>query len=307
MGFLLKRYLPVWFYIGVSGVIFTFVSLFYPFKEINVWATPIFWTSYILLLDGIMYSVKGESFIISYHILIVAIISVIVWWFFEWMNIFLSNWHYINVVENIYIRYIGYVWAFATIFPGILLTYGILLILFKEIRIEWHSIKFKNYQLVIIMIIGFIFLMLPIISFSLRFADRAADKDLFIFLKFLEKEDLSTYMAAFTWLSLFLILDPINYSMKRPSILGYLEKGNYKTIVLLSLSGLICGILWEFVNFFAHTKWYYTVPILPHIKIFEMPILGYLGFIPFAWEIYSATSFMFKPVIEKIQKNLLPS
>jgi hypothetical protein len=47
-------------------------------------------------------------------------------------------------------------------------------------------------------------------------------------------------------------------------------------------AGLLGGLLWEFLNFWAPAKWEYFV--LPGAaRIFEMPLLGYLGFIPFAW------------------------
>ena len=42
---------------------------------------------------------------------------------------------------------------------------------------------------------------------------------------------------------------------------------------------------------FALPKWYYTVPFFNFGKIFEMPILGYLGYIPFAWELYALYHF----------------
>ena len=35
------------------------------------------------------------------------------------------------------------------------------------------------------------------------------------------------------------------------------------------------------------TKWIYNVPILPDVKIFEMPILGFGGFPPFAVECFA--------------------
>ena len=55
------------------------------------------------------------------------------------------------------------------------------------------------------------------------------------------------------------------------------------------LAGLVCGILWEFWNYWAGSKWIYTLPFLGEWKIFEMPALGFLGFLPFAlecWIIY---------------------
>jgi len=42
--------------------------------------------------------------------------------------------------------------------------------------------------------------------------------------------------------------------------------------------------LWEFWNYWALTKWTYTVPFFGNVKIFEMPVLGFLGFPPFAVE-----------------------
>ncbi len=50
----------------------------------------------------------------------------------------------------------------------------------------------------------------------------------------------------------------------------------------LLLSGVVCGILWELLNFWAGAKWKYTVPWPQGPKLFEMPLLGYLGFPPFA-------------------------
>jgi len=52
------------------------------------------------------------------------------------------------------------------------------------------------------------------------------------------------------------------------------------------MAGLICGGLWEFWNFWAYTKWLYSVPYLENLKWFEMPPLGFLGFLPFALECY---------------------
>jgi hypothetical protein len=56
-------------------------------------------------------------------------------------------------------------------------------------------------------------------------------------------------------------------------------------------SGLVCGVLWEFWNYWALTKWTYTVPYPPDVKLFEMPVLGYLGFLPFALECFAMYHF----------------
>ena len=52
-------------------------------------------------------------------------------------------------------------------------------------------------------------------------------------------------------------------------------------------SGFLCGVLWEFWNYWSRAKWHYTVPIMEHTKLFEMPLPGYLGFPAFAVECFT--------------------
>ena len=72
-----------------------------------------------------------------------------------------------------------------------------------------------------------------------------------------------------------------------PSCLGDLAQGDASRFLALLGSGAVCGVLWELWNFWAATRWTYTVPYLGGVKIFEMPVLGYLGFPPFALEAYA--------------------
>lgn len=95
---------------------------------------------------------------------------------------------------------------------------------------------------------------------------------------------ISTWFAPLVWLSFIFLLDPINYLRGWPSIIGDLQQGSYRRLFALLTAGGICGVLWEFWNYWALTKWTYTVPYFGDIKIFEMPVLGYLGFPPFAVE-----------------------
>ncbi|MCK4404334.1 MAG: hypothetical protein KAW02_04520 [candidate division Zixibacteria bacterium] len=96
----------------------------------------------------------------------------------------------------------------------------------------------------------------------------------------------STYLAVLVWLGFIFLLDPINYFFGTKSLFRDLEKGRLTILLSLFLSGLTCGLLWEFWNYWALSKWIYTVPILESVKIFEMPVIGYLGFLPFAVECY---------------------
>jgi hypothetical protein len=95
------------------------------------------------------------------------------------------------------------------------------------------------------------------------------------------------------WTSFFFFLDPINYLNKQPSIFRDIKNWNWKTPLSLAFAGIICGFFWEWWNWGAVARWQYLLPDVPlrEIKIFEMPILGYFGYIPFAWELYAMYNF----------------
>ena len=97
----------------------------------------------------------------------------------------------------------------------------------------------------------------------------------------------STYLAAPLWLGFILLLDPLNARAGEESILGDRRDGQSGRLVNLVAAGLICGLLWELWNYWGGAKWIYNVPILPDVKIFEMPILGFGGFPPFAVECFA--------------------
>ena len=73
---------------------------------------------------------------------------------------------------------------------------------------------------------------------------------------------------------------PPNYRLGLDGYLRQLERGDYGQTLRLLLAGLIAGLFWEFFNFWARAKWIYTVPFFDELKLFEMPVAGFLGFPP---------------------------
>ena len=104
---------------------------------------------------------------------------------------------------------------------------------------------------------------------------------------FVVPREVARYLAAPVWLGFIFLLDPINARLGGESLFVDLRSGRRDRLINLSVAGLICGVLWEFWNFWARAKWHYTVPILEHLKIFEMPVPGYLGFPAFALECFT--------------------
>jgi hypothetical protein len=62
------------------------------------------------------------------------------------------------------------------------------------------------------------------------------------------------------------------------------EPGAWHQICLWALAALLCGFFWEMWNFFSFTKWVYAIPYVNRFHCFEMPLLGYAGYLPFGLE-----------------------
>ena len=93
-------------------------------------------------------------------------------------------------------------------------------------------------------------------------------------------------MDPFTWISLVLILEPLCLWLRRPALLRHLERGDWRPAVSLALGALVCGFFWELWNYWSYPKWIYHVPFVDFAHLFEMPALGYFGYLPFGLELY---------------------
>jgi hypothetical protein len=83
------------------------------------------------------------------------------------------------------------------------------------------------------------------------------------------------------WLAPLAVLDAVARRRGRPSIIGLVRRGRAGPVLLMAVAGLGTGILWEMWNFGAVPFWQYRIPHLGYLPVFEMPILGYLGYLPF--------------------------
>ncbi|MDZ7290780.1 MAG: hypothetical protein ONB44_14205 [candidate division KSB1 bacterium] len=258
--------LPIHGYWGIAIMLLGEALMFAKIEPVPTWFTPIQWTGYILLLDALLLRWRGESFIFdrTREFVLLLIVSIACWFLFEAYNLHLRNWAYHNLPENMVVRLIGFFWAFATIFPGILMTSEVIDELGIFRRATFSPVKVPNWTHQLLLVTGALCCIVPV----------------------LVPAALAKYLFAFVWIGFVLLLDPINYRLGMPSLLRDLEKGSVQKLLSLFLSGLVCGILWEFWNYWAKAKWVYTVPYLDKPKIFEMPLYGFLGFLPFAAECF---------------------
>jgi hypothetical protein len=61
-------------------------------------------------------------------------------------------------------------------------------------------------------------------------------------------------------------------------------RGDWSRAATWMIAALICGFFWELWNWRSLAKWIYTVPGVDRWHVFEMPMLGYAGYLPFGLE-----------------------
>lgn len=224
----------------------------------NIWITPIGWYGYIFFFDWLIYKKKRKSPLMTNtkKFLLMFPASIVLWCIFEAHNLFCLNWEYIGLPENKFLSIFGFALSFATILPAIYETFK-----FLKSR-NFFNIKIRPHGYTKSRLIAEIILGLLLIGLAVFFP--------------------SKYTGPLVWPGYFFLFPPLNYLVGAPSVLKERESGGISDTLNLLLAGYICGIVWEFLNYWAGAKWIYHVPYFPDIKIFEMPVIGFLGFGPFA-------------------------
>ena len=250
------------------------------------WNTPIAWTGFIRFADGVVWRARRDSWMRAAprELAGLALASIPLWLVFELYNRFIDNWNYTGLPENPLLRYFGYAWSFATIWPA-MFEGAELIAVWRGSRGPGRSGGFEGR------------LApppppasptLPALPAAVSVAAGAA----MLASPFFVPRATARYLAAPVWLGFIFLLDPINARLGGESLFADLRARRSDRLVNLSLSGLLCGLLWEFWNYWSRAKWHYTVPIMEHAKLFEMPIPGYLGFPAFAVECFTMYVFV---------------
>jgi hypothetical protein len=229
-----------------------------------IFFTPIVWTGYLLLVDGMVCTLAGTSLISSSprRFLLLLASSVPLWLIFEAYNLRLENWSYVGLPDSPWLSGFGYAWSFATIWPAIFETADLVRALGIFEQHPGRPLVLSRFSRVSLALCGLLLVTVPV----------------------LVPAHIGQYLFGAVWIGFVLLLDPILHRWQAPSFLLEFERGETHILWEFLLAGAVCGIFWEFWNYWAAAKWVYVFPIGQGSKVFEMPILGFLGFPAFALE-----------------------
>ena len=235
------------------------------FKPLQLYTFSPLWFCYIVVVNALSYRRCGRCLMThdTKYFLQLFVLSAVFWWFFEYLNRFVQNWYYVGCEHFSPLQYfIMATLPFSTVLPSVLSTEEWLagyprccsgLNCFRPVR--WGESKRGARGMTVLSAVG-------------------------LFLIGLYPNQLYPLL----WVAPLLLLVGLQRLSKGPAFFPELAKGDWRRIFRLALAALICGFFWEMWNSLSLAKWIYTVPYVQRFKLFEMPILGFAGYLPFGLE-----------------------
>lgn len=270
-----RQPLPWWFWLGLALMVFFWWLMWArvtPFGDLVYFAFSPMWWGFIIMLDGIVYYRNNGNSLLKTRpglFWFSAAISVIGWGYFEFYDYFvLENWYYPNgdmtaLPHGLIVAL--FLIAYTTVWPAIFEWFSLLNTFPKLVA------RYKNGPKIPLngtwlMVIGFVIL------FAMVFFPRL--------------------MFWGIWIGPMIVLVGMLMRLHIWTPFTALSAGNWSPAILIALSSLFNGFLWEMWNYgSAHPDigyptnpnyWIYDIPFVNVLHFFsEMPLLGYYGYLPF--------------------------
>ena len=257
------RKMPWWGWLGVCLMGISWIIAWHRFcwAQIIQKHTFIFlWFGYILAVNGLCVVKTSTCPMIRHQkrFWLLFPVSTAFWWFFEYLNRYVQNWYYIGVEDFSPFAYVVFATvSFSTVLPAVYSTYFLIGGFFAKSK----SPNADTYVLVLSEKTAWLLFTIAVISLFF----------LGIF---------PNVLFPFLWVSPFLMVVSIG-ALLRDSAGFQLDKTD---VPAGALAALICGFFWEMWNYYSLAKWEYAIPYVNAYHVFEMPVLGYGGYLPFGLE-----------------------
>jgi hypothetical protein len=263
-----RRAFPAWgyaalAYFGLSWLLaWTRFPWFEPFQQHTF--TPL-WLGYIAVVNALTVWRKGESIATRNPRRFIALfaLSTLFWWFFEYLNRFAGNWRYVGADDFGAVEYTLFASAaYSTVLPAVASTADFLGTFSRldAAFARWHEVR------------------VPRPTAAAAFA---------LAVTTLLLAALGTYpqhLYPLVWVSPALIIVTLQALGGIETVLAPLAQGDWRGLVTYATAAITCGFFWEMWNYGSLVRWQYSIPHVEAFRIFEMPLLGYAGYLPFGIE-----------------------
>jgi hypothetical protein len=231
------------------------------FRPLQSFTFAPLWVSYVVFVNALTYRRTGRCLLTqkTRYLLFLFPASALFWWSFEYLNRFAQNWYYVDAELFTPVSYAfhGTV-AFSTVLPAVMST--------LELLQSYPALRHPHFQRPLVLGSRRTHAGVILTFASCGLIGIAASPDTWYPL---------------LWVSPLLILVSSQVLLRQENVLQKLERGEWHVITLPALAALICGFFWEMWNHYSYTKWAYCIPYVQRFQIFEMPLLGYFGYLPF--------------------------
>lgn len=259
---------------GWAGI--ALVAIFWPLNWFvdglrTHWGFFPLWLGYCLTVDGIALRRRGSSLLSRdpRGYVQLFLISAPLWWLFELINVRTGNWHYVGREAFSDLEYALLAsLSFSTVVPAVLGTAELL----------WPTRVVQSFR------------RRRKLTPSPRAATWAAALGLLALSLLLIWP---RYFFPCVWVAPYLLLLALNLRLGNRTLLASTSRGDWRPVVALCSGVLVCAFFWEFWNDRSYPKWVYEIPGVDFAHLFEMPLLGYLGYLPFSLELFAAVQLVY--------------
>lgn len=223
------------------------------------------WLGYALTVDALVLLRRGTSILARSRrgFVKLFLLSAPAWWLFEVINWRTQNWRYVGREQFTDLEYflLASV-AFSTVIPAVFASAELVRSFgwTRRLKNGWRLRPTRG-VLLTMTAIGAAMLALLLVW--------------------------PTYFYPFVWGAAFFLMEPLAAALGRRTLLSHTARGDWRPVVCLALGALLCGFFWEFWNWRAFPKWTYDAPGVNFLHVFEMPLAGFIGYLPFALELHA--------------------
>jgi hypothetical protein len=272
-----RRRFPLWGWGGVGLLIAAWLVAWNRFAWVgalqNHTFTPL-WLGYIVVINALSVRRGGGPMLTERPGLFVLLfpVSAVFWWSFEYLNRFVENWYYVGVQAHGSWEYVLFdTLPFSTVLPAVLGTAQWLATfpgVDRGLEAFWRVPGVTTRGFAVVSLASGALGLMAMVAWP-------------------------RYTYPLVWMApAFALFGIQGLAGETPPLVREVARGDWRRVWRSALAGLICGLCWEMWNAGSFAHWVYSVPQVQGWRVFEMPLLGYAGYLPFGVTCAAAMDFV---------------